>query len=367
MATYLTRDKFREAVLALKDGDCCVPGCKNRAVDAHHIIERRLWDDGGYYLENGAPVCEEHHLAAEMTTLSPQELRDVLGHKVVLPPHMPPDDVYDKWGNIVNPDGSRSPGELFWDESVQKILAKGGVLALFRTHRKYPKTPHLPNSPGRHGDDTVIDLRALEALLAKPIIITEKMDGENTTFYTDYVHARSLDSMGHSSQDYVKRIHSEVAHEIPRGWRVVGENMYAKHSIHYDDLKSYFLVFAIFDEHDVLLSWPEVREWAELLGLATVPEISAGGIWGGCGLETDVDDLFRAWLGYVHELNDYDSLSPQRRESEGFVVRNMERVAPDAFRRNVAKYVREGHVQTIQHGWKYRNDYDVNALGKEPR
>lgn len=41
----LTRDNFREAVFA-RDNNTCV-FCSLPAKDAHHIIERRLWKDGG--------------------------------------------------------------------------------------------------------------------------------------------------------------------------------------------------------------------------------------------------------------------------------------------------------------------------------
>ena len=80
----LTRDEFRNSVFK-RDGDKCVI-CKNPAADAHHIMERRLFDDGGYYLDNGASVCPECHLQCEMTLISPQQLREAIGIKsVVLP------------------------------------------------------------------------------------------------------------------------------------------------------------------------------------------------------------------------------------------------------------------------------------------
>lgn len=63
----LTRDAFREGVFA-RDGNCCV-FCGRPAVDAHHILERRLWPDGGYYLNNGASVCAEHHMLCETTEI----------------------------------------------------------------------------------------------------------------------------------------------------------------------------------------------------------------------------------------------------------------------------------------------------------
>ena len=80
----LLRDEFREGVFA-RDGYKCV-FCKKTAeqtpegkLDAHHIIERRLWNDGGYYLDNGATVCEEHHLLCEQTVYSVEDVREAAG------------------------------------------------------------------------------------------------------------------------------------------------------------------------------------------------------------------------------------------------------------------------------------------------
>jgi hypothetical protein len=80
----LTREQFREGTFA-RDNHRCVFCGKTGAetpegkLDAHHIIERRLWTDGGYYLENGASVCEEHHLQCEMTVISVEEVREACG------------------------------------------------------------------------------------------------------------------------------------------------------------------------------------------------------------------------------------------------------------------------------------------------
>jgi hypothetical protein len=54
---------------------------------------------------------------------------------------------------------------------------------------KYPRTPHLPWSPGRSEDDIALDsIEHLEH--SEDIVVTEKLDGENTTLYHDYLHAR---------------------------------------------------------------------------------------------------------------------------------------------------------------------------------
>ena len=104
----LTREQFREGVFA-RDGHKCVFCGKTAAetpegkLDAHHILERRLWPDGGYYLENGATVCEEHHLECEQTVRSVEDVRNAAGiTKILVPPHLYDDHVYDKWGNPVH-------------------------------------------------------------------------------------------------------------------------------------------------------------------------------------------------------------------------------------------------------------------------
>lgn len=65
-----------------------------------------------------------------------------------------------------------------------------------RTH--YPRTPHLPWSPGASADDVrVADLSGFAGI---EVVVTEKLDGENTTLYPDGLHARSLDSAHHPAR-----------------------------------------------------------------------------------------------------------------------------------------------------------------------
>jgi hypothetical protein len=58
---------------------------------------------------------------------------------------------------------------------------------------KYPRTPHLPWSPGATSDD--IYQGNTSYFENKVVVVTEKMDGENTSIYRDFVHARSIDSI----------------------------------------------------------------------------------------------------------------------------------------------------------------------------
>ena len=137
----LTRDQFRNGVFH-RDGNFCVI-CKQAGQDAHHIMERRLFIDGGYFLDNGATLCGLCHVKAEQTILSCDEIRKAVGiTNILLPDHLYPDQQYDKWANPILPNGTRLRGELFEDISVQRVLAP--VIHLFTDKVKYMRTLHLP-------------------------------------------------------------------------------------------------------------------------------------------------------------------------------------------------------------------------------
>ena len=78
----LTREEFKRQVFSRTSGKCCVPGCECAAVDAHHIMDRKLWSDGGYYLTNGAALCSKHHLDAEQGCITPAECLKFMGIEI---------------------------------------------------------------------------------------------------------------------------------------------------------------------------------------------------------------------------------------------------------------------------------------------
>ena len=126
----LSRKQFKEQVFKRSKGRCVF--CSDQAVDAHHILERKLFPDGGYYLDNGAAVCEKHHLDCERTIISVEAVREACGiTNVILPPGFEAFYVYDKWGNIEKFDGTRKPGPLFHDTGCRKSLIAGRVIGLF--------------------------------------------------------------------------------------------------------------------------------------------------------------------------------------------------------------------------------------------
>lgn len=200
---------------------------------------------------------------------------------------------------------------------------------MMQDRSKYPHTMHFPWSEGLQNDDKMIQDNRLSGC---DVVVTEKMDGENTTMYRDGIHARSLMDMApHPSRTWVKKLHGSIAHDIPVGWRICGENLFAKHSIHYkgdNALPSYFQVFSIW-VGDRCLSWEDTVDYAATLGLQTVPVFAIG----------KYDESFLKTL-YQPEWHE---------RVEGYVVRPVLSFTREWFQSLVAKYVRKGHVQTSEH------------------
>lgn len=121
-----------------------------------------------------------------------------------------------------------------------------------------------------------------------------------------------------------------------------GENLYALHSIAYDDLASYFQVFSIWNEKNVCLSWGETKEWAALLGLETVRDITLHSMW-----EPTLDNeaMYRPKNGKFWWTD---------ATVEGYVVRLASQFHYKNFRRSVAKYVRKDHVVHHDGHWSNR-------------
>lgn len=195
--------------------------------------------------------------------------------------------------------------------------------------KKCGRTFHLPISPGATSDDKIMS--ALDGLMVEDLVVTEKMDGENTTIHAGGSHARSPDSRYHPSRDWLKAFASGVSPYLTADERIVGENVYARHSVAYDALPSYFLGFA-WIVGDEIQSWDLAQARFKELGIQPVPTIYRG--------------PYRA--GLFEDLAQALDLTRQ----EGFVVRIADSFAEADMARRVGKYVREGHVQSEIHWTK---------------
>ena len=99
---------------------------------------------------------------------------------------------------------------------------------------KYNRTYHLPWSPGGTSDDKIA--KDLSIIFSNDIVITEKMDGSNTSLEIGGCFARTHSGPpNHPSFDPLKALHASIKHQIPEGVQLFGEWLYAKHSIHMND------------------------------------------------------------------------------------------------------------------------------------
>ena len=194
--------------------------------------------------------------------------------------------------------------------------------------QKYPRTYHLNFSPGLHSDDKVIE--SLEHFIGKEVVVSEKLDGENTTLGKDYFHARSLDSPYNFTRAWVKQMHNTISNDIPKSWRFCGENVAYYHSIEYDKLESFFYLFSIWDDKNNCLSWDDMTEWANILDLA-LPTVFYRNVFDEKKLKEIAKDLDTSKI-------------------EGFTVRLADSFHYDDFSKSLTKWVRQGHVQPSANG-----------------
>ena len=351
MKSLLNREQFRDAVFK-RDRYCCViPFCgkkmaspTDKAFDAHHIMERRLWDayeeEGGYFLDNGVTVCDDpHHKLAEKNVIPPQAFYRWLGLKY--PWSVPASMKYRVW----DPEFGEITDVNKWGEPFKMPTRSG-------TDIKYPSTPYLPFSPG-HKDGHDDTMPSIDHLIGIPLVVTEKRDGSNVKMVggTDgYVASRAghESSASHPSFDYLKtQFEQHWKWAIPDGLVVFGEWLYAKHSIHYTgklSLKNYLEVFGVYDpEYRLFLGWDDVKSIADIMNVPTVPNVIPSG--NGAPKEYTPTVTFKEKWNMEYRLQEIAETVIDS-GGEGIVVRSIYPYHYGQHQTWMAKYVRENHVQT---------------------
>lgn len=216
-----------------------------------------------------------------------------------------------------------------------------------KVNTKYPRTYHLPWSPGTTSDDRKLSGDWFKYYKGKEIVITEKLDGENNMVNHYDVFARSHGAPTRSpwTRNMWDKdgIFWQIYNKISTNEEVYGENLFGEHSIHYDRLTSYYHIFAVRnDDKYIWYSWDDVCTYADILRLPHVPELWRGFI--------ESEDQLRVLVDkFVHEPSKYGQ------QREGVVIRITDEFPIDEFNHYVCKWVRPGHVQTGEHwtkNWK---------------
>lgn len=209
---------------------------------------------------------------------------------------------------------------------------------------KYPRTYHLPWSPGATNDDKRLGEGWFDYYKGKEIIITEKLDGENIHMDQRGVYARSdgaptTSPWSRNMWDQNDGLYWRIKSLIGEDETIYGENLYGEHSIHYDCLTDYFHVFAVNDGF-IWYDWDSVKEFANLLGVPHVPELGRFTVRD----EREIREFIENWMT---QESTYST-----GQGEGVVVRLASDFPIKDFPHYVCKYVRPNHVQTDEHWTK---------------
>lgn len=176
----------------------------------------------------------------------------------------------------------------------------------------------------------------------KDLLISEKMDGENTTIHSEGTHARSPDSRYHPSRDWIKAFAAGISPQLESHERIVGENLFAQHSLAYDALPSFFMGFSWIVGNEIQ-SWDATLLRFEELGIAPVTVLYRGSYTNGV-FESIADQLDLA-------------------RQEGFVARDAVGFSESEMPARIGKYVRANHVQSEAH-WM-NSELVPNRLAKD--
>jgi hypothetical protein len=209
-------------------------------------------------------------------------------------------------------------------------------------NKKYPRTYHVPFSPGTTSDDRLLHDGWFEDYQGKEIVLTEKLDGENQSCTNQDVYARSHAAPTRSDWSVnmwgPSGLFWTIKNFIADDELIYGENLYGIHSIEYNRLTNYYHLFAVRNETR-WYSWDEVTEFASLLQIPTVPIL-----WRGIA---ESEEQIKGLI-----LDQMKLPSTYGTEKEGVVmrtVRGFDILSPDGvenFPHHVCKYVRPHHVRT---------------------
>lgn len=212
---------------------------------------------------------------------------------------------------------------------------------------RFPHTPHLTwLGDGEPRDDKVLLPEEAHKLLASDTVVEEKLDGANLGFSVSpdgklliqnrshYLVAPYTGQFGRL-RSWMPMHEEELTKALGSNLIAFGEWCAARHSLSYDRLPDWWLLFDVYDRSQRRF-WSTARrnQWASALGISTVPTLDRG-------------KLSLSSLKQVLQGGSAFSTSPL----EGVVVRSED----DAWLNARAKLVRADFTQHIESHWRTRS------------
>jgi ATP-dependent RNA circularization protein (DNA/RNA ligase family) len=212
---------------------------------------------------------------------------------------------------------------------------------------RFPHTPHLTwLASGSPREDKVLSPEVVEQMLAEEVVIEEKLDGANLGFSigTDgslLVQNRGQYLLPPFSGQFAQLGKWIDAHQdrlfdgLTESLMVFGEWCAARHSLDYDQLPDWWLIFDVY-ERKAKRFWSTSRRnaWATELGVSKVPCIFKGRINMTRLVAEVADTASRFRIG----------------KAEGIIIRREGAM----WLENRAKLVRSDFTQAIEHHWRTR-------------
>ena len=203
----------------------------------------------------------------------------------------------------------------------------------------YPRVPHLVLDRGSN-DDVLLDTKEIAALLRRPLLVEEKLDGANVVVWADggvieCALRSGLDGMDRGRQlgplrAWIAERYDALATAMSGVRAVYAEWLMLTHTVAYDRLDSYLVVLDVLSA-DGAFAAPAARdEWAASAGLVTPPALHRGSIEGIADLERLLGE---SRVGHL--------------PMEGIAVRTLDGSAP-----RVAKLVRPGFRPIGKDEWR---------------
>lgn len=176
-------------------------------------------------------------------------------------------------------------------ERSKAIDRAGSVMgSSFGEFMKYPRTPHLFGSRGTDDDKHLGEAESRRFIADQSLIVEEKLDGTNVGIHFTDEGGMVLQARGHL---ITEGMHPQ--YDLFKQWCAVkrpvledrledrfilfGEWVYARHSVHYQQLPHYFFEFDIYDKQgEVFLNLERRLALLKGTGIHTVPVLHVGAL-----------------------------------------------------------------------------------------
>jgi len=217
---------------------------------------------------------------------------------------------------------------------------------------RFPHTPHLAwLGKGQPRDDKLIPPDEALQFLSDEVVIEEKLDGANLGISLTEDGKVQIQNRGHylvppfkgqfsRLNTWVTPYQFHLMDSLERHLIVFGEWCSAKHSLDYDALPDWFIVFDVYDrKRSSFWNTSRRNELANMFGFATVNQISKG----------------RTTMEKLRALLDSQPSAYRQGLMEGIIIRR----ESSEWCKGRAKFVRSDFTQNINEHWQ-RNRIEWN-------